>query len=57
MNMESIMGLVRHVLTFGGGFLVSAGALDAATLEVAVGAIITLAGIAWSVIVKRKAAE
>lgn len=57
MNVESILGFVRHVLTFGGGFLVSAGAMDAATLETAVGAIITLAGIAWSVFAKRKTAD
>lgn len=55
MNIESIMGVLRHILTFGGGFLVSAGALDAATLETAVGAIISLAGIAWSIFSKRKA--
>jgi hypothetical protein len=54
MNFNTILGFVRHLLTFGGGFFVSSGMMDAATLETAVGAIATLIGIVWSVLKNRK---
>ena len=57
MNKDSVLGLVRHVLTFAGGFLVTAGSLDPTSLETAVGAIVTLDGIVWSVVAKKKPAE
>lgn len=50
--METVLGLVRHALTFGGGFLVAKGHIDAVGLESAVAAIITLIGIAWSAMAK-----
>lgn len=53
MNKDVILGFVRHVLTFGGGFIVANGALSVTDLETAVGAIITLAGVAWSAYNKR----
>jgi hypothetical protein len=56
MNKETIFGVIRHILTFGGGILASKGILDAGLVEQAAGAIITIAGIAWSIIEKRKAA-
>jgi hypothetical protein len=55
MNMEMILGLVRHILTFGGGLLVTKGYLDEATAQQAVGAVITLGGIVWSALAKKKA--
>lgn len=54
--MDSILGFVRHVLTFGGGFLVQDGLVNATQLETAVGAVITLAGIVWSVLDKKNRA-
>ena len=48
-------GIVRHVLTAAGGALVTKGMLAQNELEMAVGSIITLAGIVWSAIAKRKA--
>lgn len=57
MNFNTILGFVRHLLTFGGGFFVSSGMMDAATLETAVGAIATLIGIVWSVLKNRKQAQ
>lgn len=54
MNWEAIQGVVRHVLTFGGGFLVTNGAIGASDLETGVGAIVSLIGIIWSVVAKRK---
>ncbi|MBS4051918.1 MAG: hypothetical protein KGZ69_12025 [Methylomonas sp.] len=54
MNWEAIQGVVRHVLTFGGGFLVTSGTIGASELETGVGAIVSLIGIIWSVVAKRK---
>ena len=55
MNMEAVLGVVRHILTFGGGFLVAKGWLDADTLTQAVAAIASLVGVVWSVIAKKNA--
>lgn len=49
MNAEAFAGIVRHLMTAIGGYLVTAGVLDGGTMETAVGAIVTLAGIAWSI--------
>lgn len=48
MTGASFLGLLRHVLTFGGGFVVANGWMDAGVLEQASGAILALAGLAWS---------
>jgi len=53
MNEQQIAGLVRHILTAAGGYLVSKGVIDEATLTATVGAIITLGGVAWSFWAKR----
>jgi hypothetical protein len=50
MNKESILGVIRHILTFGGGLLVSKGiGLEEQMMLEAGGSIITLIGIIWSV--------
>jgi hypothetical protein len=49
------LGIVRHILTTGGGFLVASGALTSAQAETTVGALIALIGVVWSVIDKRVA--
>lgn len=56
MNREQILGIVRHVLSGVGTVLVTKGVLDAGNLEIAVGAIVTLAGVAWSVLAPEKKA-
>lgn len=53
---ELIGGLIRHILTIGGGALVTNGALDATQAETLVGAAMAIFGVAWSVWAKRKAA-
>ena len=53
MNMESVMGVIRHILTFGGGFLVARGWVDAETVTTAVAALATLIGLGWSLWAKR----
>ena len=54
-SFEMIWGLLRHVLTFGGGFLVTNGWLTESDLETWVGALATVIGTLWSVWQKRKA--
>jgi hypothetical protein len=47
-------GLVRHILTAGGGYLVAKGMIDEGSVETVVGAIIALAGVVWSAVAKKK---
>ena len=49
LNPEMLMGLVRHVLTFGGGYLVGEGVLTEVNAEAIIGAIMTIIGALWSV--------
>lgn len=48
----AIMGIIRHVLTFGGGYLWAGEDLNAF-----VGAAATIIGLIWSLIEKRKTAR
>jgi len=57
MNKEQVLGVVRHILTFGGGIVVSRGMLDEATMTAVVGAVITIGGALWSILAPEKAAE
>jgi hypothetical protein len=56
MNKEQVLGVVRHILTFGGGIVVSRGMLDEATMTAVVGAVITIGGALWSILAPEKAA-
>jgi hypothetical protein len=47
------LGIIRHVLTFGGGLIVAKGWADNGTVETIVGAVVTLVGAVWSIIQKR----
>ena len=54
MNATVVQALVRHILTtVGGGFLMSFG-ITGTALEAVVGALSTLAGVAWSLYDKRQ---
>ena len=53
MNTEAWLGLIRHILTTGGGVLASKGVIEAGQVETIVGAVIVLIGVAWSVWAKR----
>lgn len=55
MKNNPFLGVLRHLLTFGGGYLTSNGVVSASELEAGIGALITLGGIAWSIYEKRKA--
>jgi hypothetical protein len=47
-------GVVRHILTAAGGALVTKGVIGETELEMAVGALITIVGVVWSAIAKKK---
>jgi|GWRWMinimDraft_13_1066021.scaffolds.fasta_scaffold08768_3 hypothetical protein len=51
---EQFLGILRHTLTFLGGILLTQGIIDASLLGEASGAIITLAGIVWSIVSKKQ---
>ena len=48
-------GIIRHILTAAGGALVTKGYVAHSELELAIGAVIALAGVVWSAIAKRRA--
>lgn len=52
---ERVMGLARHLLTFGGGFAVAQGYVSEADLPEVIGAIVTLVGVVWSIAAPEKA--
>lgn len=51
---DRVMGVVRHILTFAGGYAVAKGYLDEANIEAVVGAVVTVVGTVWSVMAKKK---
>jgi hypothetical protein len=54
-NLQTILGLLRHLLTFGGGALVTAGLSSDGQITEMVGAVITLIGGGWSIWEKSQA--
>ncbi len=54
MNSEQVMSLIRNILQFGGGVLVSHGLITEPDMLTAVGAIAALASVAWSMIAHKK---
>ena len=54
-TMPVIMGFMRHALTALGGGLVAGGYIESADLGMAVGAVMTLIGLIWSVASKKTA--
>lgn len=55
MSKEQLLGVVRHGLTFVGGLLVTKGLMDTGMVEEVMGAVVTLVGAVWSIVVKKKA--
>lgn len=55
MTWEMMAGLLRHLLTFGGGFVVAKGWIDEASMTAVVGAVVTIGGAVWSMMAKRRA--
>lgn len=54
MKKEKVLGIVRHILTFGGGLIVSKGWIDESLYTELVGGLLTLIGGIWSVLDKNK---
>ena len=54
MNKNAILGIIRHALTFGGGFMTQSGLASGEEVTTAISAVITLIGVVWSVLNKRK---
>jgi len=48
-SQDAVLGLIRHILTFGGGFAVAKGWTDEVTIMAIAGAIVTAAGGIWSI--------
>lgn len=57
MNKDTILGIVRHILTFGGGSLVTKGFADTEQTDQLIGALMTIIGVVWSIIHKRSTAN
>lgn len=45
---EKIYGLIRHILSFGAGVLVTKGVIDESALTEVVGAVMTIIAFGWS---------
>lgn len=52
MKWDQIASILRHILTFGGGFVVAKGWISAEALPGVVGALVTIAGVIWGVVNK-----
>jgi hypothetical protein len=47
MNKDTILSLLRHAMTFGGGFLVAKGAISDTTLAQVIPAVVAVVGALW----------
>ncbi len=56
LSKEEFLGLVRHGLTFVGGVIVAGGLLDTGLYTELSGGLLTIAGVVWSILSKRKSA-
>lgn len=54
MTKEMVLGFVRHLLTFGGGYVAAKSIADQAVVNEAIGAVMTLIGLGWSFLDKKK---
>lgn len=53
MNKDTILAILRHAATFGGGVLTSQGLASADDINTGAGALVTLVGVVWSILEKR----
>jgi hypothetical protein len=53
MDFVMIMAVLRHIMTFAGGVLISLGWIDEQTMTQLVGALTTAIGLIWSVVDKK----
>jgi hypothetical protein len=52
--MQKTLGIIRHLLTFVGGILVSQGLLSEGLTSEIIGGVLTIAGTVWSIVAKFK---
>lgn len=51
---EQLLGILRHTITFVGGFFVAKGLIDETLLSEIIGGAVALAGAIWSIVDKNK---
>lgn len=56
MNWEQVSSVLRHILTFGGGFIIAKGWISAEAMPGIIGAIITVGGVIWGMFTKTESA-
>ena len=54
---DTILSIIRHTLTFGGGFLVAKGLLSDSTIATAIPAVVTAIGAVWGAYDEYRAAK
>lgn len=52
---EKWLGLIRHVLTFAGGIIVTKGLIDESLFQEVLGGLMTVIGGVWSIVSKKQA--
>jgi hypothetical protein len=57
MNKDTILSLIRHAMTFGGGFFVAKGLLSAETVAIVIPAIVGGIGAIWGAVDEFQAAK
>lgn len=57
MNLEQVLGIVRHSLTFIGGMLIMKGSVDSTEWAELSGSLIAVIGGIWSIVDKNKKSE
>jgi len=50
---EQVLGIIRHILTFGSGIVVAKGLVDEATAQSIIGTVLGLIGTIWSITAKQ----
>ena len=53
MKKDQVLGVIRHILTFAGGFVVAKGFADEALIQEAIGGLVTIIGAIWSISSKK----
>jgi hypothetical protein len=53
MKQEQVLGIIRHVLTFVGGVLITKGLVDEVIAQEVIGGVMTLVGSVWSIFSKK----
>jgi hypothetical protein len=53
MKKDQVLGVIRHILTFAGGFVVAKGLADEVLIQEAIGGLVTIIGAIWSITAKK----